>query len=157
MLAMGSEQGVDGPIRLFTIGFTRKTAERFFSLLTEAGVRRVLDVRLNNTSQLAGFAKVPDLAYFLRVTGGIEYQPVPELAPTEALLGAYRARRIGWAAYAASFRDLLRDRGVEAVVSNDWLNRACLLCSEPTPERCHRRLVAEYLREVGMPLEIIHL
>ncbi|MBM4016971.1 MAG: DUF488 domain-containing protein [Planctomycetes bacterium] len=144
-------------MRLFTIGFTKKTARDFFGKLREAGVRRVIDVRLANVSQLAGFAKKDDLAFFLREIGGIAYVHRPELAPTEELLRGYRRKTIGWAEYEERFRRLLQERQVEAPLSRQDVDGACLLCSEPSAARCHRRLVAEYLKEKWERVEIIHL
>lgn len=143
---------------LFTIGFTQTTAEHFFTRLKGAGVRRVIDVRLHNVSQLAGFAKKDDLRYFLETIGGIEYQHAPDLAPTADLLGRYRKRnqRGSWEAYASGFRDLIRERAIESLPRATF-EGACLLCSEHSAERCHRRLVAEYLNETWGGLEIQHL
>ena len=97
-------------MRLLTIGFTKKPAQRFFDLLRRAGVKRVVDVRLNNSSQLAGFAKRDDLAWFLREIGGMDYTHVPALAPTQALLSAYRKAKVDWPAYEQRFLDLMRER-----------------------------------------------
>jgi uncharacterized protein (DUF488 family) len=130
------------PVRLFTIGFTKKTAREFFTRLREAGVRRVVDIRLSNASQLAGFTKKEDLAYFLREIGGIDYVHRPDLAPTQEILAAYRKKAIDWAGYERRFNALLGARGIEALVSPQEMDGACLLCSEPTAAQCHRRLVA---------------
>lgn len=132
-------------MRIFTIGFTKTSAERFFERLIEAGVTRLVDVRLNNTSQLAGFAKGRDLAYFLKVIGGIEYVHLPGLAPSREILAAYKKGEIDWTEYEARFFELLRSRKVEEELDRELFDGACLLCSEPTAERCHRRLVAEHL------------
>ena len=140
-----------------TIGFTKKPASRFFGLLRESGVKRVVDVRLNNGSQLSGFAKQDDLAWFLREICGIDYVHVPSLAPTPALLSDYRKRRIDWDAYEVRFLDLLRERKVEETISPEILDAGCLLCSEHQPHRCHRRLVAEYLNEHWGGLQVKHL
>lgn len=142
---------------LFTIGFARKTAEEFFGLLTGAGVRRVIDVRLHNTSQMAGFTKRDDLRYFLRAIGGVDYLHVPELAPTAELLDDYRKKRIGWDAFEPAFVRLMSSRGVEHAVDRGLLERGCLLCSEPDAQHCHRRLIAEYLRDVYGGVRICHL
>lgn len=145
-------------MKLYTIGFTKKTAPQFFGLLAANGVRRVVDVRLNNTSQLARMAIRDDLPYYLadpRV--GAEYLHLPELAPTPELLRAYRAQEIDWDAYAGAFEQLMAERRIESCIQPDLLPDACLLCSEHPPERCHRRLVAEYLREAWGGIEIIHL
>ncbi len=144
-------------INLFTIGFTHKTAEAFFSTLIRAGVRRVLDIRLNNTSQLAGFAKKDDLRYFLKAIGDMDYIHRPDFAPTQEILDGYKKKKGDWAAYEREFRRLLEERKPEAHVTRELLDRGCLLCSEPTPERCHRRLVAERLREKLGDMEICHI
>lgn len=145
------------PIKLFTIGFTQKSARQFFTTLTEAKVRRLVDVRLNNVSQLAAFAKRADLEYFLREIADIDYLHLPELAPTQDILDAYKKQKGDWAAYEQQFLALLARRKVEEQLSPSSLDAACLLCSEPTPEHCHRRLVAEYLRTKWGGIEICHL
>jgi uncharacterized protein (DUF488 family) len=145
-------------IRLATIGFTRSSAEHFFGRLQAAGVHSVVDVRLRNGSQLAGFAKAGDLAWFLRQIGGIGYRAEPLLAPTDEMLAAYRGKRIGWPEYEARFRDLLASRRAEAAIAPESLDGACLLCSEAKPHHCHRRVAAEYLAERwGRRIEIEHL
>jgi uncharacterized protein (DUF488 family) len=144
-------------LKLFTIGFTRKPAETFFRLLGDAGVKRVLDIRLNNVSQLAGFAKRDDLRFFLKAVGGMDYLHLPELAPTQEILDAYRKSKTGWPAYEAQFLDLLSRRQVEKTVPRDLLHYGCLLCSEEAPDHCHRRLVAEYLLAQWGGIEITHL
>ncbi|NJD11495.1 MAG: DUF488 domain-containing protein [Gemmatimonadetes bacterium] len=141
---------------LFTIGFTRKTAEEFFTLLRQAGVRRVLDIRLNNVSQLAGFTKQDDLAFFLREIAGMEYRHMAELAPTQALIDLARKRQ-EWDRFEAGYRRLIRTRKVEDVVSRQLLDGACLLCSEEQPEHCHRRVLADYLVEHFEGLQVRHL
>jgi uncharacterized protein (DUF488 family) len=144
-------------VKLFTIGFTNKSARRFFEMLKEAGVKRVVDVRLNNVSQLAGFAKRDDLAFFLSEVCGIEYVHLPDLAPTQEILEDYRKKRIDWETYEARFLEVMKRRRIEELIPRDLMAEACLLCSEHKPERCHRRLVAEYLAERWNELEIVHL
>ena len=144
-------------IELFTIGFTRKTAREFFTSLKDAGVRRVVDVRLNNNSQLAGFLKKEDLAYFLGEIGGIEYVHLPELAPTQDILDAYKKRKGDWEIYEKQFLDLMARRQVEKTVRPDLLDQGCLLCSEHLPHHCHRRLVAEYLNAKWGGIKTKHL
>jgi uncharacterized protein (DUF488 family) len=144
-------------ITLFTIGFTRKSAEAFFSRLRDAGVRRIIDIRLNNVSQLAGFAKRDDLRYFLKTIADIDYVHRPEFAPTQEILDAYRKHKGEWERFEQDFKSLTRERQIETVTPRDALDCACLLCSEPTPERCHRRLVAEHLRDTLGDVSIIHL
>lgn len=144
-------------MNLYTIGFTKKSAEKFFSLVHDSGARSLLDVRLNNVSQLAGFAKRDDLAYFLREIAGISYRHAPELAPTQDLLDEYKKRGGDWDVYESSFLALMRDRRIEETLSKDLLEDSVLLCSEDKPHHCHRRLVAEYLNEHWGGIEIHHL
>jgi uncharacterized protein (DUF488 family) len=144
-------------IELFTIGFTKKSAETFFTKLQQAGVKRVVDVRLNNNSQLAGFSKRDDLAYFLKAIGGIEYVHLLDLAPTAQMLERYKKLDKDWPAYERDFLQLMADRHIESSVPKDVLDGSCLLCSEDQPHHCHRRLVAEYLREKWASVEIRHL
>jgi len=144
-------------LRLFTIGFTQKSAEQFFTTLIDAGVRRVVDVRLNNVSQLAGFTKRADLPFFLQRIGDIGYVHRPELAPTQEILDALKKRGGDWRDYEREFTALLVDRRIEVTVAPDLRDGDCLLCSEATPEQCHRRLVAEYLRDNWRMIEIRHL
>jgi uncharacterized protein (DUF488 family) len=144
-------------MRLFTIGFTQKNAERFFGLLVEGGVRKVLDTRLNNRSQLAGFSKAEDLPYFLSKIGGMGYRHATEMAPTQDMLDRYKKLKGSWSNYELAFRDLLTARDLAAVVSREELKDACLLCSEHEPNYCHRRLVAEYLKQYFDDIEIVHL
>lgn len=145
------------PITLFTIGFTGKSAKEFFEKLRRAGVRRLVDTRLNNVSQLAGFTKKRDLEYFLREIAGIDYAHNVQLAPTKDILDNYKKKRIDWPEYERCFRQLLDTRRPDKQLSPDELDRACLLCSEPTPEHCHRRLVAEYLQSEWGNVDIQHL
>ena len=142
---------------LFTIGFAKKSAREFFEVLRKAGVRKVVDIRLNNVSQLAGFTKKRDLAYFLEVIGGIGYEHRPELAPTKEILDGYKKRRLTWAEYEEQFRALIAERQAETLISPGDLDHACLLCSEPKADKCHRRLVAEYLRCKWGNVEVRHL
>jgi uncharacterized protein (DUF488 family) len=141
-----------------SIGFTQKTAEQFFTLLRRAGIRRLLDVRLNNVSQLAGFTKREDLRFFLHEICGADYRHEPLLAPTQEILDEYKKNKGLWAAYETKFLALMTGRKIE-----DSIDRAlfavptALLCSEPTAEHCHRRLVLEYLRDKWGDLTITHL
>lgn len=144
-------------MRLFTIGFTKTPARAFFERLAAAGVRHVVDTRLNRVSQLSGFAKERDLAFFLDRIGGIDYSVEALLAPTAELLDAYRRKELGWDEYARRYLDLLNAREVERRVDLANLDGGCLLCSEATPEHCHRRLAADYLAEAAVGLEIVHL
>jgi uncharacterized protein (DUF488 family) len=130
---------------LSTIGFTQSTAEFFFERLLRAGVTKVIDVRLHNTSQLAGFAKANDLTYFLKKIGGIKYVHQPLLAPTDWMLKAYKKEKGDWHIYEQRFIDLLAERRIERHITPEMLDGACLLCSEAKPHHCHRRLVCDYL------------
>jgi uncharacterized protein (DUF488 family) len=144
-------------MKLFTIGFTKTTAESFFTRLTRAGVKKVVDVRLNNVSQLAGFAKRDDLRYFLRAISGIGYVHEPAFAPTQPMLDDYKKKGGDWHEYERRFLELIAGRRIETAVAPDELDGACLLCSEDKPHRCHRRLVAEYLVGRWDGVEIEHL
>ena len=144
-------------MKISTIGFTKKPARRFFDLLRASGVNRVVDVRLNNGSQLAGFAKKDDLAYFLGELCEMDYVHVPELAPTKELLDDYRNRRCDWKIYEDRYIALMRERRIEATVPKEIVTDGCLLCSEDKPHRCHRRLVAEYLQQHWGNVEIVHI
>ena len=144
-------------MKVFTIGFTQKSAEQFFGKLRQSGAKRVVDVRLNNVSQLAGFAKKKDLEYFLKELCGMEYVHVPELAPTQDMLDEYKKQKHGWQVYEKRFLDLMRERQIEKTVPRDVIADGCLLCSEEKPHQCHRRLVAEYLKEHWGDLEIQHI
>ena len=144
-------------MKIFTIGFTQTSAERFFARLAQAGVRKVVDVRLNNSSQLAGFAKKEDLPYFLQAIGGVGYQHTPELAPTAELFESFKKRRGPWPEFERAFRALMEERGVHDTFSPTDLDGACLLCSEAEPLQCHRRLIAEHLQEHWDNVEIVHL
>ncbi len=144
-------------IRLFTIGFTKKTAEAFFTKLSKAGVKRVIDIRLNNVSQLAGFAKRDDLRYFLKTICNIDYIYNPEFAPTKDIMEAYKKRKGDWSVYEKRFLALLAERKPEENISRELFDGGCLLCSEDKPDNCHRRLVAEYLSEKWGNMEIVHL
>jgi uncharacterized protein (DUF488 family) len=144
-------------MRLFTIGFTKKSAETFFDMLCKSGAKRVVDVRLNNVSQLAGFAKKQDLEYFLDKICGMEYVHLPLLAPSQQMLDAYRKQRGSWQTYEQRFLDLIKERKIEAAVPRELVDEGCLLCSEDKPHRCHRRLVAEYLGRLWGNVDIQHL
>lgn len=145
-------------VDLFTIGFTQKNAESFFETLIKAGVKRVIDTRLNNVSQLAGFAKQRDLEYFLHRIAGIEYVHILDLAPTKDMLDDYKKKRTNWETYKEKFNQLIAERQIEKKISSDLLSASCLLCSEAKPHYCHRRLVAEYLqRKLDNQIQIHHL
>ncbi len=143
---------------IYSIGFTQRTAEEFFGALRAAGVRRLLDVRLNNTSQLAAFAKRDDLRFFLRELCDAEYEHEPLLAPTQEMLDGYKKRKGSWAEYEREFLALMRERQIEERVERSRFGTAtALLCSEFGAECCHRRLVMEYLAEAWGGVELKHL
>jgi len=144
-------------MRVCTIGFTHKNAEDFFGRLKRSGVKRVVDVRLNNVSQLAGFSKRDDLKYFLKSILGIEYVHSPLLAPTQDILDEYKKIKGDWKVYEEKFLTLMDQRHIETQVSKDLIEESCLLCSEDKPHFCHRRLVAEYLGGKWGGLKIEHL
>jgi len=143
-------------MKIFTIGFTKKSAEQFFNRLKQPGLVQVVDTRLNNTSQLAGFTKKRDLEFFLHEICKLGYVHLPELAPTQEILDAYKASG-EWSNYERQFLSLMAERRIEDQVDKSILDGGCLLCSEATPEHCHRRLVAEYLRRKWGDVEIVHL
>ena len=134
-------------VKLYTIGFTKTTAEGFFERLQKIGIKIVIDVRLHNTSQLAAFAKADDLAYFLNKIGNIKYLHQPLLAPTDSMLREFKKEKGDWAVYETRFLALMAERQIETWLAPESLDGACLLCSEATPHHCHRRLVCEYLNE----------
>lgn len=144
-------------MRICTIGFTNKKAEDFFNRLKQSGVKRVVDVRLNNLSQLAGFSKRDDLQYFLKAILGIEYVHLPILAPTQDILDEYKKNKGDWKVYEEKFLRLIQSRRIENEVPKEAVSEGCLLCSEDKPHFCHRRLVAEYLREQWGDVKIEHL
>ena len=144
-------------MKVYTIGFNRKSAQQFFEMVRSSGAKRVIDVRLYNTSQLAGFAKRDDVAWFLRRICRQDYAHMPELAPTQELFDESRTGDQGWEEYERRFLALLKKRRIETTLPRDAVADACLLGSEAEPRRCHRRLVAEYLQRRWKGVEIIHL
>jgi len=144
-------------IKLFTIGFTEKSAEQFFDLLINAGVKKIIDTRINNVSQLAGYAKGRDLEYFAKKIGHLEYEHRIDYAPTKALLKRYRGKLITWPEYKVEYTRLLDERNILTNTDFQSLHNACLLCSEHMPEQCHRKILAEYLRNHNRKIKIIHL
>ena len=144
-------------MKIYTIGFTKKGAEEFFSEIKKSGAKTVVDIRLNNVSQLAGFTKKQDLGYFLREICGIEYRHLPELAPTQEILDEYKKRKGDWNTFEKRFLDLMSHREIEKNIPREAVAEGCLLCSEEKPHHCHRRLVAEYLKHHWSDLEIQHL
>jgi uncharacterized protein (DUF488 family) len=144
-------------MNIYTIGFTKKSAETFFTTLQRSGAQRLVDVRLNNVSQLAGFAKRDDLRFFTRSLCNMDYLHTPELAPTAEMLDAYKKEKGEWSVYEDRFLGLMRDRKIEETIAPELIDGACLLCSEEKPHHCHRRLVAEYLSRHWPGVNIIHL
>ncbi len=144
-------------MKLFTIGFTKKSAEDFFSKLKRSGARRIVDVRLNNVSQLAGFAKRNDLQFFLREICGMDYVHLPDLGPTQDILDEYKKNKGDWSVYEQKFLDLMRRRQIEKKIDRAVIADGCLLCSEEKPHHCHRRLVAEYLKSHWGDIEVSHI
>ena len=147
-------------MKIFTIGFTQKTAEQFFERIKQNGIELLVDVRLNNRSQLAGFSKGPDLAYFLREISQTKYIHCEEYAPTKGLLSDYQKGIISWEEYELRFNAIMEERGVckSFLTRFAAFERVCLLCSEPTAEHCHRRLVAEKIAACSPEqVEIVHI
>ena len=146
-------------MKIFTIGFTQKSAREFFNKIKENKIDLLLDIRLNNVSQLAGFAKGKDLEYFLKEICHCEYVHDEVFAPTKTLLDNYRAKKVSCLEYEKIFTEILKTRPIIERFNNLYgkFNNICLLCTEPTPEQCHRRLVAEYLKEHIENIEIIHI
>jgi uncharacterized protein (DUF488 family) len=144
-------------IKLYTIGFTGKPAETFFSLLKNSGVKKLVDTRINNVSQLSGFAKGVDLKFFAKEIANISYEHNIDLAPTKELLEKYRKKEIDWVQYEIEYLNLLDIRKVGQKIDLEKLHENCFLCSEHTPEKCHRRLLAEYLKNIKNEIEIVHL
>ena len=132
-------------MNIYTIGFTKKNAETFFKFIKSSNIKTLIDVRLNNVSQLAGFAKKDDLKFFLREICSAEYVHAPELAPTKEILEPYKKGEMTWKAYEDNFLSLMAKRNIERSLKPDLLDQGCLLCSEHEPHLCHRRLVVEYL------------
>jgi uncharacterized protein (DUF488 family) len=144
-------------MKIFTIGFTKKSAEQFFTRLKQPGLIRIVDARLNNVSQLAGFTKKNDLKFFLREICNIDYIHLPELAPSKDILDAYKKNGGDWPTYEKQFLALIATRRVEATVDKSLMDGGCLLCSEAAPDNCHRRLVAEYLQGKWGDVDIEHI
>lgn len=145
-------------ITMYTIGFTKKSAKHFFELLINNKVEKVIDIRINNSSQLAGFAKGNDLSYFVHALGNMGYIHNTDFAPTKELLTGYQKGEISWPKYIEIFRGLLIDRKISQKYNIESFNNACFLCTEDTPEQCHRRLLVEYFKELYPDkIRIIHL
>lgn len=145
-------------MKIYTIGFSGKSAEDFFSLLKKNNIKKLIDIRLNNKSQLAGFTNIKHLPYFLQLHN-IEYEYLPIFAPTTKLLNDYKMKKIKWEEYEKTFLELLQKRNIEQKINIEKFDNVVLLCSEPTADKCHRRLVAEYLQKSfkDKNIQIIHL
>jgi uncharacterized protein (DUF488 family) len=144
-------------IKLFTIGFTEKSAEQFFNLLRNNHIKKIVDIRLNNVSQLAGFAKGADLKFFAKEICKIDYEHNIDFAPTKEILSRYRDKKMTWQDYETEYLKLLDIRKILQKTDIEKLNESCFLCSEHTPDKCHRRLLAEYLKHVNNDIKIVHL
>ena len=143
-------------MKIFTIGFTKTSAKKFFDRIKTSGASKIIDVRLNNVSQLAGFAKRDDLKYFSDEICNVGYQHMPNLAPTKDMLDEYKKQKGSWSEYERNFLDLIAKRKIEQI-DKSGIDGGCLLCSEDKPHHCHRRLVAEYLKEKWDDVTIVHL
>lgn len=144
-------------MKLFTIGFTGKSAEDFFTLIKKSGAQKLIDIRINRNSQLAGFAKERDLGFLLSELAGISYQVNEELAPTKQMLASYRDKKKNWDEYSEEYQKLIADRSILKNLGEEYFEDSILLCSENEPDKCHRTLLAILLREMVPDLEIIHL
>lgn len=146
-------------MKTYTIGFTKKNAATFFKFLQDAKIKKLIDVRINNVSQLAGFAKKDDLKFFLEnLCNGAKYVHIPELAPTKEMLSDYKKGNITWSKYETDFLDLMKKREIEKKYDQEFFQDACLLCSEHEPHLCHRKLVVDYLNSKwNTKLEVKHL
>jgi uncharacterized protein (DUF488 family) len=145
-------------MNIYTIGFTKKNAATFFGFIKQSEITTLIDVRLNNVSQLAGFAKRDDLKFFLKELCGTEYVHAPELAPTKDILNAYKKGDMPWEIYEDKFLNLMGQRNIERMVEPTLLNHGCLLCSEHEPHLCHRRLIVDYLNQHSdLNLKVKHL
>jgi uncharacterized protein (DUF488 family) len=144
-------------IKLYTIGFTGKSAEQFFTLLQNSKVQRLVDTRINNVSQLAGYAKAADLAFFTKTIAHADYMHNIDFAPTKDLLADYRNKKLTWTAYENEYFNLLDRRKIANKINIEELHQNCLLCSEHTPEKCHRRLLAEFLQQRFGGIDVVHL
>jgi Uncharacterized conserved protein len=142
---------------VYTIGFGKKSAKQFFTLLRANNIGKVIDVRLNNVSQLAGFSKKNDLSFFLEELCNCRYEHRPNWAPTKDLLDRYKKKRVSWAEYEMEFIRIIQDRDILNTIKLDTIVNSCLLCSEPTPEQCHRRLLAEHIQLKFPDVRIVHL
>ncbi len=155
--AISIYEGTDTMKTLYTIGYTQKSAEKFFSLLKANGIQKVIDIRLYNNTQLAGFTKQDSLQYFLKELLGIEYRYIPSMAPSKDIFNDSKKNGLQWQDYELRFNRLIINRRIERLISESEIDHACLLCCEPTAINCHRRLVAEYLQQNFDGVEVIHI
>lgn len=145
-------------ITLFTIGFTKKSAEHFFTLIRDNQVKQLIDVRISNSSQLAGFAKGKDLEFFTKEICHISYKHMTDFAPTKDLLDKWHKHEVSWEEYETIYTGILKERGIMRHYGVSQFDNACFLCSEETPEQCHRRLLTEYFKQHSTEeVKIIHL
>ncbi|MDV3427080.1 MAG: DUF488 domain-containing protein [Bacillota bacterium] len=144
-------------MHIYTIGFSKRNAEEFFEALKENKIKTLIDIRLNNKSQLAGFTKRSDIEYLLKQIAGIKYAYFPEFAPTKEILDKYRDSKITWDEYENKYNQLLKERKPLFNVNKEIFQDSCLLCSEFLPDKCHRRLAAEYIKNYYDDITIIHL
>ena len=142
---------------LYTIGYTKRSAQSFFTTLEDANVKLLIDIRLNNTSQLAGYTKKEDLAFFLKAISSCDYVHLPEFAPSKDILDSYHAKNIDWQVYESKFTELLESRNPIMQIRGLNIDHSCLLCAEPKPDKCHRRLVANYIKQYYPEIQIQHL
>jgi uncharacterized protein (DUF488 family) len=152
-----SESDNERTINIFTLGYAGKNAEEFFTILKQAGIRKVIDVRLYNTSQLAGFTKRQDIEYFLQAIVGADYVHLPIMAPTKQLLNDYKKGLISWQEYETQFKAIITHRQIQRHIIPQDVDMSCFLCSEAKADNCHRRLVAEYLAKLWQNVLIHHL
>jgi uncharacterized protein (DUF488 family) len=145
-------------MEIYSIGFTKKSAAEFFGALRSAGVARLIDVRLHNTSHLAGFAKQDDLRFFLQEINKIEYVHLPLLAPSDALFDTFKKKKGSWDVFRKGFLELMAERRIETELDPRLFREpAILLCSEPAPAHCHRSLIIEYLNQKWGGIKAVHL
>lgn len=144
-------------MNIYTIGFTGKSAEDFFTAIDASNATRLIDIRINRTSQLSGFAKERDLGFFLSRLLGVKYEVNPEFAPTKELLSRYRREEINWDEYAREYNSLIKGRNLFTKYNSEYFTDSILLCSENSPKFCHRRVFAEILKELFQDIEIFHL
>jgi len=143
--------------KLYTIGFTQKSAEEFFTTLEQNNVESILDIRFNNDNHLSSFARKKHLPFLLNQILGCKYDYLPVLAPTRELFKGYKDGIISWPVYCNKYISTLKEIQPESFITEGQLNNACLLCSESTPKKCHRRLAAEYLAGKFPDTRIKHL